>query len=127
MTLDDLITVVEATGFTVHWAQLSRSSGYYDATTKTIWLANSLDSTPRFAISVLAHEFAHALEGHDGPQPMAVERRCDEIAARIIIDPEAYAEAERLHGGYNKAALAEELGVASFIVSAYRRAMEKAA
>lgn len=126
MTLDELISVVEATGFTVAWGAFRQSNGGYHSPTRTIWLDQTLDHTPRRAVSVLAHEFAHALEGHDGIQPRAIERRCDEIAARILIDPEAYAEAERLHG-YNKAAIAEELGVASFIVSAYRRCMERAA
>ena len=121
MTLDELIAVVEATGITVCWGIFTEANGGYDAATSTIWLDRALDSTPRRAVSVLAHECAHALEGHEGPQSRAVERRCDEIAARILIDPDDYAAAEKLHGGYNKTAIAEELGVATFIVSAYRR------
>lgn len=118
MTFEELVARAESAGNTVSWADLDRP-GYWQASTATIWLDHSLHSRPRNAISVLAHELAHSLLGHEGPQPEHVEARCDVIAAGILISPTEYKLAEALHEG-NPHSIAVELGVTTRIVRAYQ-------
>ncbi|MEW6894499.1 ImmA/IrrE family metallo-endopeptidase [Trueperella pyogenes] len=72
--------------------------------------------------ATLAHEYVHALRGHDGPQSASVERCVDRQAARLLISPAEYALAERLHEG-NPVGIAEDLGVPVWVVEAYRQAL----
>ncbi|WP_455951363.1 ImmA/IrrE family metallo-endopeptidase [Arcanobacterium haemolyticum] len=73
-------------------------------------------------LATLAHEYIHALLGHDGPQPPNIEAYVDMRAAALIVDSAEYALAERLHEG-NAVGIAEELGVPIWVVKAYREAL----
>ena len=85
-----------------------------------------LSSRPTEAVSTLAHEYAHAMRGDDGPQPRWVEDWCDEQSARLLISPIEYAVAESIYGPY-PAVLAAELGVTQRLVEAYQRILDIAA
>ncbi|WP_461004603.1 M78 family metallopeptidase domain-containing protein [Trueperella pyogenes] len=121
MTLTELISLVESHGITVSWGHVY-SLGTYHHPTATIWLDYALASYPRQALGVLAHEYVHALRGHDGPQSASMERCVDRQAARLLISPAEYALAERLHEG-NAVGIAEELGVPVWVVVAYREVL----
>lgn len=118
MTLTELISLVESHGIPVSWGHVC-SLGAYHHPTATIWLDCSLASYPRQALGVLAHEYVHALYGHDGAQPASVERLVDRRAAQLLISPAEYALAEYVHEG-NTVGIAEELGVPVWVVEAYR-------
>lgn len=74
------------------------------------------------ALCILAHEYAHALLGHSGPQSRWCEDEADRVAARLLISPENYARAGRLHGS-SVTGIADELGVTVRLVCAYREAL----
>lgn len=107
------ITVVERAGL--------RLGGYHEGST-TIRLNPSLPR--RVARSVLAHEIAHHIFADQpspyGPVTAKQERRADEWAARHLISPEAFAEAERQRGGHT-ASMAYDLGVTVELVDGFRR------
>lgn len=122
MDLETLIGHAETAGVNVYWANLKTCNAGYDHRRKTIWLDHSLASEPRNAASILAHELAHFLRGDEGPQPASVERRCDMIAAGMLINPGDYATAERIYeGDINN--IAVELGVTARLVRAYQDAL----
>lgn len=81
-----------------------------------------LYATPRRAVSVLAHEWAHAILGHEGPQSEREEGRADMVAAGILICPGAYRRLELMHGS-DTATIAWELGVTERLVRAFRGAL----
>ena len=124
--LEEFITEIEAHGFGVEWGRLRCGKAGYHHQTRTIWMDHRLASRPTEAICTLAHEYAHATRGDDGPQPAWVEDWCDEYAARLLISPIEYAVAESIYGPY-PAALAAELGVTRRLVEAYQRILEIAA
>ncbi|MDN6705323.1 ImmA/IrrE family metallo-endopeptidase [Corynebacterium glyciniphilum] len=71
----------------------------------------------------LAHELGHQEHGHE-PTPDPVmharqERQADEYAARMLIDPDSYREAESLHGPH-AGAIAWHLGVTRHLVEVWR-------
>lgn len=68
---------------------------------------------------VLAHEYVHALYGHDGHQDAAVERRVTRDAARLLISSADYRLAERMYEG-DVWLVAEELNVTVEFVHAYQ-------
>lgn len=70
-------------------------------------------------VFTLAHELVHALRCDVCAQSREVEVLVDQAAARMLVDPVAYAAAERLVGG-DVYGLAEELGVSVECVVAYR-------
>lgn len=117
MTLEDLISVVEATGITVRWAKFRNINAGWDDVERRIWLDERLEGVN--AVCILAHEFAHALLGHSTLESRQWERDADMVAARLLITPGDYARAEALHGG-NVPALADELGVTRWVVAAFR-------
>lgn len=100
--------------------------GGFEPASGTIRLAPGM--TARTAVSVLAHEIAHALLGHEPTRSAAIrerqERQADEWAAARLITPRAYAEAEHLRGPH-LASLAFELGVTVEIVVAYQRLLRR--
>lgn len=73
-------------------------------------------------VAVVAHEYAHALAGHDGCQSVDVEAVVDWRAARLLVSDAEYALAERLRDGC-KFGIAEELGVPAWVVEAYQCAL----
>lgn len=119
MELPELIARVEDAGITVSWARLKTCNAGWDHETRTIWLDHSLHSEPRNALSILSHEFGHALLGHVGPQSAREEARADTVAAGILINPAEYALAEAIYPG-DAHAIAFELGVTARIVTAYQ-------
>lgn len=70
----------------------------------------------------LAHEYIHALY-RDRTKHPAVEWRAWREASRLLVDPDAYAAAERVSDdiGY----IARELGVTIRIIEAYRKAINR--
>ena len=126
--LPQLITYYEqALDVNVEWAKLpAGTAGIYIHKSRLILLDLDLDSRPRHAVSVLAHEAAHAMRGDDGPQPASIEALCDRIAARTLICPALYRDAERLHGG-DSHLIALDLGVTVRLVRAYQDSLARAA
>lgn len=88
-------------------------------------MRTDLYATPRRAVSVLAHEFAHFLLGHDGPQGLAEEARADMVAAGMLIDPAEYARLERLYDG-DTCQIAFDLGVTVSLVRAFQGSLATA-
>lgn len=70
----------------------------------------------------LAHEYAHALYGDRSHHP-TIEWRAWRTAAQLLVDVDAYADAERVCDdvGY----IARELGVTIRIIQAYRKAVHR--
>lgn len=100
--------------------------GYYLHYSRTISLRNNLSE--RAFRSTLAHELAHAIHG-DEPTGLAwmdsrIERRADEFAAQLLIDPAEYAAAEAQHGPHDDA-IAYELGVTRHLLAAWRSLHER--
>lgn len=71
------------------------------------------------ALAALAHEVAHAIEGHRATTP-AHERRADELGASLVITSREYAAAEASVGPH-LGSLARELGVTPRLVEGWRR------
>ena len=69
---------------------------------------------------VLAHEISHARHMDAGCHvDKLVERRADQEAAKMLIDPLEYAYAEAVYEG-NVMGMARELNVLPWVVEAYR-------
>ena len=69
---------------------------------------------------VLAHEISHARHMDAGCHvDKWVERRADQEAAKMLIDPLEYAYAETIYEG-NAMGMARELNVLPWVVQAYR-------
>lgn len=68
----------------------------------------------------LHHEYVHALHRDRCCHP-AIEWRAWREAARLIVDPHAYASAERM--SLDASYIARELGTTTKIIEAFRRAM----
>lgn len=102
--------------------------GGYDPSTGVIRLDPGLSA--RTARSVLAHELGHAALGHVPSSNPSVrarqERRADEWAARTLITPRAYAQAEQARGPH-PASLAFDLDVTVELVTAYQRLLRRSA
>lgn len=114
-----MIARVEDAGITVAWAKLQRCNAGWDAMARTIWMDVSLIGTPRRARSILAHEWAHAILGHEGPQSPIEEARADVWAARLLICPGQYRRAELAYDG-DPHQIAFDLGVTTRLVRAYQ-------
>lgn len=86
------------------------------------------DLSERAYRSTLAHELGHA-HYRDEPTGVAwlnarMEARADQFAARLLINDEAYAAAEHLHGPHDDA-LAHELGVTRHVLATWRGLHER--
>lgn len=121
--LHDLTAQAAREGITVHETRIVGAWGLWDYDKRAIFLDRDL--TVRQKASTLAHELVHARWGHRGCQPDAIERRVDEEAARLLITPERYAQAEYLTGSSEPGALAVELDVSIWVVEAWQRAYER--
>lgn len=123
--MDRLLRLIDENGLTVV-ERPGRSWGGYEPTTATIRVAPGLSR--RATSSILAHELAHAILGHRPAADPALrarqERRADEWAARLLITPKAYAEAEAVRGAH-PASLAFDLDVTVEIVTAYQRLLRR--
>lgn len=126
MELNELIARILDAGITVSWTKLRHCNAGWDASRQTIWMDHGLASTPRRAVSILAHEWAHALLGHHGPQSPREEARADMVAAGILIDPADYARAERIFDG-DAHLIAQDLGVTVSLVRAFQGSLARVA
>ena len=123
METHDLLRRADVAGVKVRWRDLAgRHYGIYDDDRREIVLDVCL--TDYQARSTLAHELSHA-DWRDRPtrdhhEHERRERRADAEAARALIRPAQYAEAERVHGPH-PGAIATELGVCRWVVEAFQR------
>lgn len=121
MTEDQLIGELEKMGMRVEWRPLKGCTrGLYFAHTGLVVVRMGMTMPQRR--STLAHELIHARRQDDGPQPLCVERRVDEQAARLLITTHEYRIAENCRGNH-RYALAAELDVTPTIIEAYQRSL----
>lgn len=114
----------ETRGITVTWDHLpGRLWGVYSHRERTITLRAGMSEGQE--VAALLHEMEHARRGDDGHQTRAVERRIDETVAHRLITAEEYARAEALTGGRGSGAIAAEMGLPKWVVSAYRRTLRR--
>lgn len=73
-------------------------------------------------LETLAHEYVHAVH-RDRTKHPAVEWRAWREAARLLVDDDAYAAAERI--SHDVGYIARELGVTIRIIEAYRKAIHR--
>lgn len=104
---------------TVCRAKLSGALGLWDNKSKTIWIDSRL--TDAAAAPVLAHELLHVQRGDDGHQSEEIEQAIDAHVAFLMVDPQAYAEAEALFET-DTWAISEELNLPQWVIEAYERA-----
>ncbi|WP_195393634.1 DUF6782 family putative metallopeptidase [Actinomyces urogenitalis] len=124
-TLNALLQQCEDAGITVTWTRLaSRRRGGYAHASRTIYLTEGMPDD--LALPTLMHEMEHARRGDDGHQPRAVERRIDETVAHQLITADDYARAEAVTGARDSGAIAAEMGLPRWVVSAYRRTLRRA-
>lgn len=121
MTEEDLITACARVGVHVVFVPFPLAGSYYHDQGLIV-----IDSRPPAASqrAALAHEYVHAILGHDGPQEAHIEARVDRRAACLLVSPAEYILAERLYG-CDVGAIAEELGVPVWVVVAYREALAR--
>lgn len=112
-----LLAIAARYGLEVHGAHLNDGKlGCFIPDLRRIYFDLSLPMPERR--TVLAHEIAHAHYGHDCDSE-ANERQADAFAAELLIDPEWYAELERINHDANW--IAEEMNVAPYAIEDYRR------
>lgn len=117
VTEEDLITACTRLGVHVVFVPFPLAGAYYHDTGLIVIDSRLPEPSQR---ATLAHEYVHALRGHDGPQESHIERLVDRQAARLLISPAEYALAEYMHGT-NVAAIADELHLPTWTVDAYRQ------
>lgn len=125
MTTDDLHQLATSIGVTVT-THTGGAKGWYDHPTHTISIRDDLRAANYRC--VLAHELAHAVAG-DVPTGIdhfdqRMERSADMMAASLLIDRDAYAQAEAIHGGH-LGAIARELGVTQHLLTVWRDTHER--
>lgn len=109
----DLVKLAEAAGASVVWTTDVARGDYFMGTIRVNPRLSDADT-----VVVLAHELGHHHHGHVGNSPR-FEVQANAYAARLLIDPDDYAAAERLCEGH-AGAMARELGVTTAIVDAWR-------
>jgi len=119
--MDQLLRLIEEHGLRIV-ERAGETWGGYDPRTRTIRLCPGMSA--RTTRSVLAHELAHAVLGHEPARRGTAQRerqehRADEWAARLLISPDAYAAAEAARGPH-PASLAYELDVTVELVFAFQ-------
>lgn len=78
----------------------------------------------RNRIHTLAHELGHAHHNHPAGHDPRFEWKADLFAANLLIDPDAYREAELTYGP-SLGAISAELGVTRQIVAVWRDHYER--
>ncbi|MFJ4225643.1 ImmA/IrrE family metallo-endopeptidase [Microbacterium sp. NPDC089695] len=123
--MDQLLRLLDEHGLRLI-EQPGPSRGGYRPASATIRVSPGMSA--RTTCSVIAHELGHAVLGHEPTDDPAIrarqERRADEWAARLLIAPHAYAEAEAMRSGH-PASIAFDLGVAVDLVLAYQRLLRR--
>lgn len=106
--MHELLALAKALGVRVHVAHLPPPyRGYYDAEEKAVVYDFALP--PRERRYVLAHELGHAFFDHRCRDDAAAEAAADRYAARVLVDPQAYARAASANPDPH--AIADELDV----------------
>lgn len=125
--LTRLVARAEDLGARVEWVRIvGPHAGAYNLASRTIYLDWDLDSRPRHAVSTLAHELAHHVYQDAGFGDVWVERRADVWAARLLICPGRYRDAERMYDG-DPYLIAQDLGVTVSLVSAFQGSLARVA
>ena len=117
ISLTDLVSMAEAQGLAVRWVPCTPHRGRYYRDRSEIWIQPGM--TTRLTRSILAHELGHAHRGDAGPCAECGERAAWAYAARLLVSPEAYRDAEQTVGS-DICSLALELGVTSEVILAWR-------
>lgn len=108
--MEDLIEHAAALGLRVKWRPLGRRTAELHSSGLILVNPNRTMPMQRMAI---AHECGHWAHGHDWTRTHdreRDERQADTYAARLLITPEAYRDAEEIAGAH-LGALARELNV----------------
>lgn len=106
-----------AAGLEVHAVAMPDGDlGYYAPDERRIYF--NLRCTPSERRSVVAHELGHHHYGHDCDSP-SNERQADAYAARLLVDPEWYAELEQI--SHDADWIADEMGVTVDVIADFRR------
>lgn len=106
-------------GVSVKFQNLGAMQGCYRHHEQVIEIDPALGDG-MWAKSVLAHELGHAWWRHTKTTD-ETERQADEYAARLLIDPTEYEDAERI--SHNPMFIAQELGVTIRLVKAWQGLM----
>lgn len=122
-TLETLITHAASLGCRVYFLPLDDEWEGYFADGNAIVVNSRM--TENYQREVLAHELGHAYYGHDWRSPHdkdADEIKADLYAARVLISPTEYAQAEALceHPG----AIAKELNISQHLVMVWQKWMK---
>lgn len=119
--MEDVIAHAMSLGLTVKFRDLGRRSG--ELTSSGLILVNQ-NRPAKMQRTAIAHECGHWVHGHDWTRDHdrpRDERQADLYAARLLITPTAYREAEQLVGTH-VGALARELNVTVLLVELWRDA-----
>lgn len=120
-TIDALLTQCDEQGIFVREIAMPPDwEGAYHRPSSTIYLRAGMCETD--AVPTLMHELEHAARRDDGHQAPSVEARIDRAVACRLITPGEYAAAEAVAGHYS-GAIAAELGLPRWVVSAYRQTL----
>lgn len=126
--MKDLFALAESNGIKVQEVRLRAFRGFYVDEVQIIVVSSLLNTTQKR--TTLAHELGHAHYGDvavlDEPLREWQERRADEWAAELLIDPQQYAEAEALHGPH-PGAIAQHLNVTRELAEVWQSLMRKVA
>lgn len=122
-SIDDALRLADEWGITVQWwmptsqGASDRRRGEYHHDSKQITIRPGM--TAKQVLCTLTHELAHAYYG-DGISSPSREARAWDWAARVLVDPDAYAHAEQVVGPH-PGALAVELSVTVPVIVAWQR------
>lgn len=116
MGLEELVTACHQLGVHVVFKPFIYDGAYYHRYQLIVIDARL---PIRMQRCILAHEYIHALHGHDGHQRTAIERRVTRDAARLLISPAEYRLTEQIYEG-EVWQIAEELDVTVEFIHAYQ-------
>ncbi|TNM55888.1 ImmA/IrrE family metallo-endopeptidase [Brevibacterium sediminis] len=126
--MNQLFALAESQGITVQEAELRTFRGFYVPAYRTVVLSSLLNEVQKR--STFAHELGHAYYGDStAPSDQVAEfqeRRANEWAAELLIDPYEYERAETLYGPH-PGGLAQALGVTRELVEAFRMTFARCA
>lgn len=119
ITSSTLLTDLDEQGVFVRWVDLPGLMwGAYHLGNRTVYLRRGMSEAQE--VATLAHELEHVRRGDDGHQSPAVEARIDRAVAYRLISVAEYRRAEEVTGGRSSGAIAVELGLPRWVVSAFR-------
>lgn len=113
----DLLAMAARAGLEVHAIEMPEGDlGYYAEDERRIYF--NLICTPFERRSVIAHELGHHHYGHGCDDRPAHERQADTYAATLLVDPELYADLERINDDADW--IADEMSVTPEVIQDYR-------